>query len=185
MAARRLLGAGAASSLTTAAAANIQAEITALTTTLNDIAANTKFNGTELLDGTYSATFQVGANGGETVAVAVGTAMTATGLGIGAMAAIDGTNATATTNLGLIDTAIGTVSTTRASLGAKQNQLDHVINNANVALENVTASESRIRDTDMASEMVSFTRSQILSQAGTAMLAQAKSIPQGVLQLLQ
>ncbi len=84
-----------------------------------------------------------------------------------------------------IDTAIGTVSTARASLGATQNQFDHTINNANVALQNVTASESRIRDTDMAATMVDFTKSQILSQAGTAMLAQAKSLPQDVLKLLQ
>ena len=84
-----------------------------------------------------------------------------------------------------IDTAIGNVSTERANLGATQNQFDHVINNQNVALQNVTASESRIRDTDMAATMVDFTKSQILSQAGTAMLAQAKSLPQDVLKLLQ
>ncbi|GIG24061.1 flagellin [Cellulomonas denverensis] len=85
----------------------------------------------------------------------------------------------------LIDAAITDVSKTRSQLGAVQNRFDHTINNLNVAVENLTASESRIRDTDMASEMVSFTRAQILSQAGTAMLAQAKSIPQSVLQLLQ
>lgn len=84
-----------------------------------------------------------------------------------------------------IDDAISTVSKTRSQLGAVQNRFDHTINNLNVAAENLSASESRIRDTDMAAEMVDFTRSQILSQAGTAMLAQAKSIPQGVLQLLQ
>lgn len=84
-----------------------------------------------------------------------------------------------------IDSAIGSVSKLRSELGAVQNRFDHTINNLNVAVENLSASESRIRDTDMASEMVSFTRSQILSQAGTAMLAQAKSLPQSVLQLLQ
>ncbi len=171
--------------LTTEAVANIQAEITALTTTLNDIATNTSFNGDALLDGTYTGLFQVGANNGETVSVAIGTAMDDAGLGIDTLTTLAGTNAVAAANSDIIDTAIDTVSTTRASLGASQNQLEHVINNASVALENVTASESRIRDTDMASEMVNFTRSQILSQAGTAMLAQAKSIPQGVLQLLQ
>jgi flagellin len=87
--------------------------------------------------------------------------------------------------IGKIDEAIKSVSNTRSNLGAVQNRFEHTINNLNVAVENLTASESRIRDTDMASEMISFTRSQILSQAGTAMLAQAKSIPQGVLQLLQ
>jgi len=84
-----------------------------------------------------------------------------------------------------IDAAIKTVSTTRADLGAVQNRFDHTVKNLNVAVENLSASESRIRDTDMASEMVSFTRAQILSQAGTAMLAQANQIPQGVLSLLQ
>ncbi|MCV2392797.1 flagellin [Actinotalea sp. M2MS4P-6] len=84
-----------------------------------------------------------------------------------------------------IDAAITSVSSQRSSLGAIQNRFDHTINNLNVAAENLTASESRIRDTDMAAEMVNYTRSSILSQAGTAMLAQAKSLPQSVLQLLQ
>ena len=84
-----------------------------------------------------------------------------------------------------IDSAIKAVSTTRADLGAVQNRFDHTIKNLNVAVENLSASESRIRDTDMASEMVNFTRAQILSQAGTAMLAQANQIPQSVLSLLR
>lgn len=84
-----------------------------------------------------------------------------------------------------IDVAIRDVSKQRSELGAVQNRFDHTINNLNVAVENLSASESRIRDTDMAQEMVSFTRSQILSQAGTAMLAQAKNLPQSVLSLLQ
>jgi flagellin len=87
--------------------------------------------------------------------------------------------------IGLIDKAITKVSSTRSDLGAVQNRFDHTINNLNVAVENLSASESRIRDADMAAETLKFTRSQILSQAGTAMLAQAKSMPQGVLQLLQ
>ncbi len=84
-----------------------------------------------------------------------------------------------------IDDAIKTVSNTRANLGAVQNRFEHTVNNLNVAVENLSASESRIRDTDMASEMMNFTRSQILSQAGTAMLAQANQAPQGVLSLLR
>jgi flagellin len=84
-----------------------------------------------------------------------------------------------------IDTAIGLVSNARAEFGSYQNRLEHTINNLNVAIENLSASESRIRDTDMAQEMMSFTRAQILSQAGTAMLAQANQVPQGVLQLLR
>lgn len=83
-----------------------------------------------------------------------------------------------------IDDAISTVSTVRANLGAVQNRFDHTVKNLNVAVENLSASESRIRDTDMASEMVSFTRAQILSQAGTSMLAQANQLPQSVLKLL-
>ena len=89
------------------------------------------------------------------------------------------------TAIDLLDAAIKTVSTTRADLGAIQNRFDHTINNLNVAVENLTASESRIRDADMAQEMVQFTRNQILSQAGTAMLAQANQASQGVLSLLK
>ena len=176
-------------SLTDDAAKNIQTEITKLTTTLDDIGAKTSFNGQKLLDGSYNSKFQVGANGGDTVTVNLSTVNArSTGLAIDTLTAFTvatGANATATGNLVTIDAAINKVSTARAELGATSNQFDHVINNANVALENVTASESRIRDTDMASEMVNYTRTSILSQAGTAMLAQAKSIPQSVLSLLQ
>ena len=87
--------------------------------------------------------------------------------------------------IGVIDDAIKTVSTVRADLGAVQNRFDHTIKNLNVVVENLAASESRIRDTDMAAEMVQFTRAQILTQAGTAMLAQANQSSQGVLQLLR
>ncbi|NKY38928.1 flagellin [Cellulomonas septica] len=93
--------------------------------------------------------------------------------------------ANAQASITLIDAQIKSVSTARAGLGALQNRFEHTIKNVNVAVENLSASESRIRDTDMASEMVSFTRAQILSQAGTAMLAQANQIPQGVLSLLR
>jgi flagellin len=91
----------------------------------------------------------------------------------------------ATSAITAIDGAIKAVSTSRANLGALQNRFEHTINNLSVTQENLSASESRIRDTDMASEMMSFTRSQILSQAGTAMLAQANQAPQGVLSLLR
>jgi flagellin len=101
-------------------------------------------------------------------------------------AGLDFSNADAAQNsITLIDNQIKSISTARANLGAYQNRFEHTIKNVNVAIENLSASESRIRDTDMASEMVNFTKNQILSQAGTAMLAQAKSIPQSVLQLLQ
>ena len=84
-----------------------------------------------------------------------------------------------------IDAAIGDTSTLRGTLGAVQNRFEHTISNLQVAQENLAASESRIRDTDMAQEMMQFTRAQILQQAGTAMLAQANAAPQSVLQLLQ
>ena len=162
------------------AAANT--EYQALALELDDIANKTTFNGTALLDGTYDKAFQVGANSGEQLQVTIGDMKAATILtAVGDLT----TTATAQTALDNIDTAIETVSTERAGLGAVQNRLEHKINNLNVAVENLSASESRIRDTDMASEMVAFTRSQILSQAGTAMLAQANQAPQGVLRLLQ
>ena len=149
---------------------------------LDDIASKTTFNGTKLLDGNFDKAFQVGAKAGETLQLKIGdmSAATITG-GVGDLTSA----ANAQTALGNLDTAIGAVSTQRATLGATQNRLEHKISNLNVAVENLSASESRIRDTDMASEMMSFTRSQILSQAGTAMLAQANQAPQGVLQLLR
>jgi flagellin len=165
----------------TAAQAAANTEYQQLALELDDISNNTKFGSAPLLDGTYNKSFQVGANAGETLSVAIGNMDSAT-------LAVTGTltsKANADLALAAVTTAIGTVSTARANLGATQNRLEHKINNLNVAIENVSASESRIRDTDMASEMVNFTKSQILSQAGTAMLAQANSAPQGVLQLLR
>jgi flagellin len=169
---------------------------------LDDIANKTKFGGTALLSGSYDAKFQIGANTGDQLGVKIenganALGFTAEGLGLGAVAAREklvDTGATPTVAQGVtnaqsaltkVDAAITTVSTARATLGATQNRFEHKINNLNVAVENLSASESRIRDTDMAQEMVSFTRSQILSQAGTAMLAQANQGSQGVLQLLR
>ena len=173
--------------------AAIQKEVTALTEELDRIATTTQFNTKNLLDttggnaGTF--TFQVGANSGadQKISVAIGD-MQAAALGVGALADL-GTLADGAagfdTNLDAVDAAIKTVSEQRADLGAVQNRLEHTVNNVNVAAENLAASESRIRDTDMAKEMMSFTRAQILSQAGTAMLAQANQAPQGVLSLLR
>ena len=121
-----------------------------------------------------------------TVALGTGGAGIQTGTGAAITGAISfDTNANARAAISVIDTQIEKISTARAELGAYQNRFEHTISNINVAVENLSASESRIRDTDMAQEMVSFTRAQILSQAGTAMLAQANQIPQGVLQLLR
>lgn len=266
---------------------NIQAEITQLNSELTRIADTTKFNGKALLDGTYSGTFQVGANATETISAGVystgataaksvwnngaavatagtvtfgiGTAsaqvtLTATsnantiastlnadgdfaasftakvndlggleitakdkalagpitytagtgsltaattaaaaGTGTGGFSAADlGVSAIdvtavggADTAIGLLDTAISSVSTSRASLGAIQNRLEQTTANLNIAVENLTASRSRIVDVDMASEMTEFSKNQILVQAGTSMLAQANQSAQSVLKLLQ
>ena len=123
---------------------------------------------------------------GGTAATAAAPGAGITGTGTAIVGGLDFTSASgAQAAIGLIDTQIQTISTARAELGAVQNRFEHTINNLNVAVENLSASESRIRDTDMASEMMNFTRSQILSQAGTAMLAQANSAPQSVLSLLR
>ncbi|MGY1914567.1 flagellin N-terminal helical domain-containing protein [Blastococcus sp. SYSU DS0973] len=165
----------------TKAQAAADTEYQELAKELDDIATKTTFGGQALLNGDYDKNFQVGANAGEQLKVTIGDMKAATLLtAVGDLK----TTANAQTALASIDTAIGTVSTERSKLGATQNRLEHKINNLNVAVENLSASESRIRDTDMAQEMMSFTRSQILSQAGTAMLAQANQAPQGVLRLL-
>ena len=121
--------------------------------------------------------------GGTVTTTAPGTGVAAGSAVVGGLDFSSSTGAQAA--IVAIDTQIKAVSTARAQLGAYQNRFEHTINSVNVAVENLSASESRIRDTDMASEMVNFTKSQILSQAGTAMLAQANQIPQGVLKLLQ
>jgi flagellin len=127
-------------------------------------------------------TFQVGANTNAADQISIGiSSVSASTLGVGSLS-LSGNSSGA---INSIDSAIATVSTSRASLGAYQNRFEHTISNLSVAAENLSASESRIRDTDMAQEMLSFTRAQILTQAGTAMLAQANQAPQQVLQLLR
>lgn len=127
-------------------------------------------------------TFQVGANSGDTVSISIGD-VDATALGVGSLDVTTESGAAAA--ITAIDTAIGTVSTQRGDLGALQNRFESMINNLQVTTENLVASESRIRDTDMAAEMTNFTKGQILSQASTAMLAQANQVPQSVLSLLR
>jgi len=160
---------------------------------LTDIAGKTKFGGAALLDGTYDNKLQVGANAGDQLQLKIdngtaGKGFSAADLGVDAQA-LKGTDVAtgvtaSQTALGKVDAAIKTVSTARATLGATQNRLEHKITNLNVTVENLSASESAIRDTDMAQEMTKFTRSQILQQAGTSMLAQANSSQQSVLKLL-
>ena len=172
---------------------SIQKEVTALTSELDRIATTTQYNTKPLLGdssgGAATFNFQVGANAGSDQRITVEIAsMSSSGLGLSGLTGLGGSGITAAgfdANLTAIDAAIKTVSTQRADLGAIQNRFDHTINNLNVAVENLTASESRIRDADMAQEMVQFTRNQILSQAGTAMLAQANQASQGVLSLLR
>jgi flagellin len=163
-------------------------EVTELQGALKNIADRTDFNGTKLLDGTTtSLTFQTGANSNETNTVTlsnVNAVATAIGTVAGNLKAT-GAYATSAADLDSIDDQIESVSKDRATLGASQNRFESTINSLNVAIENLSASESRVRDADMAQEMVGFTRAQILSQAGTAMLAQANQASQGVLSLLR
>jgi flagellin len=129
-----------------------------------------------------SLTFQIGANKDQNISLSIGD-MSASGLGVEDLAITDFETANAA--IETIDAAIEKVSTERAKLGANQNRLEHTINNLNTSAENLTAAESRIRDVDMANEMMEYTKNNILAQAATAMLAQANQAPQSVLQLLQ
>ena len=126
--------------------------------------------------------FQIGANEGEDMGIHIGD-MRATALGLDSVLVTD--RVSAARSITIIDNAIDKVSTQRAKLGAYQNRLEHTINNLNTAGENLTAAESRIRDTDMAKEMMNFTKLQIMLQAGTSMLAQANQLPQNVLALIR
>ena len=167
----------------TTAAAAAQSEIDALASEITRVSTSTKFGSNTLLDGSFTKEFQIGSNAGEKITVSLGTSLNANALGVSGLGVATGGSASVA--ITAIDAAISTVSTTRASLGAFQNRFESVINNLQVASENLSASESRIRDTDMASEMVNFTKHQILLQAGTSMLSQANQIPQSILRLLQ
>jgi flagellin len=154
--------------LTTTDQANLDLEVAQLTAELGRINSSTTFNKLDVLSNS-TITFQVGANGGEIISVSL-TSLAFVGL--------DASNITA------IDTAINSVSTSRANLGAIQNRLQDAITNAATYQENLSAAESRIRDVDVAAEMTNLTKLQILEQSGIAMLAQANQAPQQLLQLL-
>jgi flagellin len=161
-------------------------EVTASLAEIDRIAVATKYGTTSLLNSNQSFTFQVGNSSASTDQIAVSvTAMTTGGSALVLTGLSIGSAASAQAALASIDYAISTVSAQRSSFGAVQNRLQHTVANLGVAVENLSASESRIRDVDMASEMVKFTKNQILSQAGTAMLAQANQAPQSVLSLLR
>ncbi|MFZ5968973.1 MAG: flagellin [Bacillota bacterium] len=149
--------------------ANMTAEIAALTAEIQNIGANTKFNGITLLNGSLSKTIQINEASTDLLTIAMSTNIST----------LDATTLDDTT------TEIDNVSSARSTLGALQNRLEHTVNNLSTTTENLTAAESRVRDVDMAKEMSTYTKNNILTQAATAMLAQANQSPQSVLQLLQ
>ncbi|MGB5757916.1 MAG: flagellin, partial [Acidimicrobiales bacterium] len=168
-----------------AARTAIKAEVDALAAEIGRIGTDTTFSGAAVFTAT-ALNFQVGSEGnaGNQITTTVGT-LDNTALGGSNLTtlAVD-TAANARTSIEAIDAAIAAVSTSRGALGAVQNRFESTIRGLQVTTENLSASESRIRDTDMADEMVNFTKNQILQQAGTAMLGQANTIPQSVLRLL-
>ena len=163
-------------SLSAAGKGAIQSEVDQLSAEITRIGNSAVFNGVSLLSGTTSVTFQVGANDNETIAISFSNLATAVGSAYSNMA---------TASLSAIDAAVDAVSAMRSGLGAVQNRLEHALSVTGVYQENLTSAESRIRDVDMAEEMVTLTKNQILQQAGTAMLAQANQAPQSVLSLLR
>ena len=161
----------------------LQREFDQLVAEIDRIATTTEFNTQKLLDGTFTdKVFQIGANSGQTITVAIAS-MNANVLGVDGLTLDTSDQAQAT--ITAVEEALTTVSEERSKLGAIQNRLEHTINNLGTTSENLTAAESRIRDTDMAKEMMNFTKNNILMQAAQSMLAQANQQPQGVLQLLQ
>ena len=181
---------------TTADRVAIQKEINALVSEVNRVSQSTQFNTLNLLDGSFTGKFlQVGAANKteQTIKISI-KAMNAAGLGIASLKdpSLDKTStATLVTQTGaksaisLITKAIAQISSQRSSLGAIQNRLEHTINNLDNIVENTTAAESAIRDTDMAAAMVQFSTANIIAQAGQSMLAQSNQSKQGVMSLLQ
>lgn len=162
----------------------IQEEVTELAKQIGDIKDNSKFNGINLGSSASTITLQIGAVNGQTLALD-GTKFSLTTVHTTVAAYDLKTQAGAVTALTGIETQINNVSAARSYLGANQNRLEHTIKNLDTYAENLQASESRIRDVDMAQEMMQLTKQNILQQAATAMLAQANQAPQGVLQLLR
>jgi flagellin len=161
----------------------IQQEINALTSEINRVQSSTQFNNQNLLTGEFSAgrNLQVGANSANTIKIEI-KKMSASNIGVGNLSVTS--EAGAGSAIDSIKNAIASVSKQRSDLGAVQNRLEHTIKNLDNVVENTTAAESAIRDTDMASAMVEYSKNNILSQAGQSMLAQANQSNQGVLSLL-
>ena len=168
--------------LSTSDKAAITAEVAQLCAQISSVGSDTKFNGIALLTGTSTITFQVGAEDSQTISTSA-VALFGSGSSFKVDSAIF--SFSGTVSLSSIDTAITNVSSSRADFGSIQNRMQHTMNSLSVYEENLQASESRIRDVDMASEMVQFSKLQILQQAGTSMLSQANSAPQSVLSLLR
>ncbi len=168
---------------TTADRTAVQSEVNALTNELSRIASTSQFNTQNLLDGTFTGkNLQVGALENQKITISIGT-MNATALGVNSLDVKS--FAKAGSAMTLIQKAISKVSGQRSDLGALQNRLEHTVNNLDNISENTQTAESRIRDTDMASEMVQYSATSIIQQAGQSMLAQANSQTQGVLSLIQ
>ncbi|MCW2999848.1 MAG: flagellin FliC [Solirubrobacterales bacterium] len=165
--------------MSAAGQAAIQTEVNQLASEIDRIGQSAKFNGIALLNASGTVTFQVGANDGEQITVP--TISLGSTLGTAAFSLTAG----GTTDLTEIDAALDAISAARATFGAVQNRLEHTLTVQATSQENLVASESRIRDVDMASEMTKLTKEQILTQAGTAMLAQANQAPNAVLSLLR
>ena len=172
----------------------IQVEVSQLVSEMDRIASQAQFNGMNMLTGRFAQAsnevmqFQIGANMDQNARVFIGT-MTASALGLKGIQGQDdqitiSDPEQANATLGAVDNALLTVTKQRADLGAYQNRFEMAVNGVNIAAENTQSAESRIRDTDMAAQMVEFTKNQILTQSATAMLSQANSSSQNVLALL-
>jgi len=180
---RELSVQSASGTLTAGDRTNLQAEVSELISQIGDVASRTNFNGVSLLDGTNaSVDIQTGSAAGETVTVTL-TDVSAATLGVDALDI--STAAGANTALTALDTALTTITSGQATLGAAQNRLETTVSNLSNRVTNLTESRSRIEDADFSAESTQLAKFQILSQASTAMLAQANQSQQGVLSLIQ
>ena len=166
---------------------SLKLEVDQLSCEINRIASSTQFNTMNLLDGSFTGkNLQVGALSGQAITISIAKLTTSgLSLGVNGSALKLSSFKSAGESMSMVQAAIDTISTQRANLGAVQNRLEHTIANLDTTSENTSASESRVRDTDMASEMVTYSKNNILAQAGQSMLAQANQSTQGVLSLLQ
>lgn len=168
--------------LTTVQKGYVSDEVSQLASEIDRISTTTKFNDKLVLDGSYDVELQIGAEQGETLSISIGN-INAASL-VGGSAFTWDVSGSPSAFISTVKTALETVASTRSTLGAIQNRLEHTINNLDNIVENTTSAESAIRDTDMATEMVKYSNNNILAQAGQAMLAQANQNNQGVLSLL-